>query len=211
MNLIDVVLLVGVAACAGWGAKKGFVRMIMITAGLIAAIVLAVHYNDSFSSQLAGYFTASALWVSMAAFLLSSMLLFALFRMAAKLFYRVADLQKLGKQDQLGGALVGFVFGWILMGYIVFLGLFVPIPYMIEEKLETSALALRMAATVPFAYETTARFHPSQYNFVLKMEDSLDGALRSTRENRRAGRGNRALDEARVDDYLNRIQRYFGS
>ncbi|HEX9750598.1 MAG TPA: CvpA family protein [candidate division Zixibacteria bacterium] len=211
MNLIDILLLIGVAACMGWGAKKGFVRMIMITAGLAAAIVLAVHHNDSFSTQLAGFLNASAMWVTMAAFILSSMLLFALFRIAAKMFYRVASVQQLGKQDQFGGALVGIVFGWVMMGYLVFLALFLPLPYTVEGSLEQSLLSLRMASAVPFLYETTAKLHPSQDSFVVKMEDSLDGAMRSVRKDRPGRKVNRAIEEARVDDYLDRIDRYFNS
>ena len=161
MNLIDLVLLVGVAAAAGWGAKKGFIRMIMITAGLVGAIVIAVHHNDYFSRELAGYFQASPLWVSMIAFVLSSMVLFALFRLAAKMFFRVASLQKLGRRDHFGGAIVGVLFGWIMMGYLVFLVLFLPLPLTVEDHLEGSFLALRMGASVPFVYETTGRLHPS--------------------------------------------------
>lgn len=213
MNLIDLLLLAGVAAAAGWGAKKGFIRMIMITAGLVGAIVIAVHKNDYFSSELAGYFQASPLWVSMAAFVLSSMILFALFRFAAKMFFRVASLQKLGHRDHFGGALMGIVFGWLLMGYLVFLAMFLPLPFMIEEKLETSFLALRMGSSIPFVYETTGSLHPSQDNFVLKMETSLDGALQNTPPPKRGGqrRRSQALDRARVEDFLDRIDRYFAS
>jgi len=103
------------------------------------------------------------------------------------------------------------VFGWIMMGYLVFLVLFLPLPIMVEGQLEGSFLALRMGASVPFVYETTARLHPSQDNFVLKMESSLDGALENTPE-RKGRRSNvRAIDRARVDDFLDRIDRYFAS
>ena len=56
MNFIDLGLLVGVAAAAGWGAKKGFIRMIMITAGLVGAIVIAVHQNDYLCQRAGGLF-----------------------------------------------------------------------------------------------------------------------------------------------------------
>ena len=92
MNLLDLVLVIGVGMCAMWGAKRGFVRMLMITAGLVAAIIVAVHYNDSFTEQLSGYFSASPMWVTMVAFILSSMLLFALCRVGAKMCFRIANL-----------------------------------------------------------------------------------------------------------------------
>ncbi len=211
MNVIDIGLLIGVAACAGWGAKKGFIRMFMITVGLVAAIILAVHYNDGFTSELASYFAASPLWTAMAAFILSSMLLFALFRMAAKLFFRVANLQELGRRDQLGGMLMGLVFGWVLMGYLVFLGSFLPIPYALESKIENSLLALPMGSSVPFVYESSHQLHPSEGNFMVKMESSLASALESAKGRKSPG-GRRTpsrVDEARVQDFLDRIERYF--
>lgn len=210
MNLLDLVLLVGVALCAAWGAKRGFVRMVMITAGLVAAIIIAVHYNDSFTEEIANYFSASPMWATMTAFILSSMLLFALFRMGAKLFFRIAHLQQLGKRDQMGGAIMGLVFGWFLMGYVVFLVLFLPLPYTFEPKLENSALALKMGASVPFVYETSEKLHPSEGDFMVKMENTLKGTLEKAGEHRKAkGRRLTAVDRARVEDFLSRLDRYF--
>jgi uncharacterized membrane protein required for colicin V production len=212
MNIMDLILLVGIAACAAWGAKKGFVRMVMITAGLVAAIIIAVHYNDSFTDQLASYFEASPLWVTMVAFILSSMVLFALFRVGAKLFFRVANLQKLGKRDQMGGAIVGLVFGWCMMGYLVFLVLFLPLPYAVEPKFEESALALKMGSSVPFVYENSEQLHPSERSFMMKMESSLTNALgRAEKSRSKKGRSVSAVDRARVDDFLDRLDRYFNS
>jgi uncharacterized membrane protein required for colicin V production len=213
MNILDLILLVGIAISAAWGAKKGFIRMVMITAGLVAAIILAVHYNDSFTQQLSNYFQASPLWVTMVAFILSSMILFALFRVAAKLFFRVAHLQQLGKRDQMGGALVGLVFGWFIMGYVVFLMLFLPLPYAVEPKFEESAFALKMGASVPFVYESSERLHPSQGSFMVKMEDALMSALGRAKNATYEGKPRRvsAVDRARVEDFLDRLERYFVS
>lgn len=210
MNLLDIVLLMGVALCAAWGAKRGFVRMIMITAGLLAAIIIAVHYNDSFTEEISSYFNASPMWATMTAFILSSMFLFALFRMGAKLFFRIAHLQQLGKRDQMGGAIMGLVFGWFLMGYVVFLVLFLPLPYAFEPKLEGSALALKMGASVPFVYETSEKLHPSEGDFMEKMENTLKGTLdKASKERKNKGRSLSAVDRARVEDFLSRLDRYF--
>jgi len=211
MNLLDLVLLVGVVMCAVWGAKRGFIRMLMITLGLVAAIILAVHYNDSFTGQLSGYFHASPMWVTMSAFILSSMILFALFRLGAKLFFRVANLQSLGKRDQMGGAIMGLVFGWFMMGYLVFLVLFLPLPIALEPQFENSALALKMGASVPFVYETSERLHPSQGDFMVKMESTLKGTLDYVGSAKQKDKARRlsAVERARVDDFLARLERYF--
>lgn len=210
MNLLDLILLIGVASCAAWGAKRGFVRMLMITAGLVAAIILAVHYNDSFTEQLSGYFNTSPMWATMTAFILSSMFLFALFRLGAKLFFKIANLHQLGKRDQIGGALMGLVFGWFLMGYIVFLVMFLPMPYTLEPKFEQSALAIKMGSSVPFVYETSEKLHPSEGDFMDKMERALRGALDKAGKSKNSKSHKlTAVDHARVDDFLDRLQRYF--
>jgi uncharacterized membrane protein required for colicin V production len=214
MNLIDLALLIGVVACAGWGAKRGFVRMVMITIGLCIAIIIAVHYNDSFTRQLEEYFHASPLWVTMWSFVIASMLLFALFRLASKLFFRVANVQKMGKNDQFGGAFVGLIFGWVMMGYLVFLAMFLPLPISVEQRFEDTVLAMKMGSTVPFLYETTAKLHPSQGDFMGKMESTLDEALAISQKNsssrRRAAKVGET-DQARVNDFLDRIEKYFAS
>ena len=212
MNFLDLLLLVGVICCAVWGAKRGFIRMIMITLGLMGAIIIAVHYNDAFTRELSGFIRASPLWVTMVAFVLSSMILFALFRLAAKLFWKVANLQKLGKTDQFGGALIGLIFGWIMMGYLVFLMVFMPLPYMVQTKIESSVFALRMGSSVPLLYESTEKLHPSQADFMAKMEEALQGALLYAKAPKsQAGKKRRitAVDEARITDFLDRIDRYF--
>ena len=100
------------------------------------------------------------------------------------------------------------------MGYIVFLSMFLPLPYVVEQQFDTTVLAMKMGATVPFLYEATARFHPSQESFMGKMEETLDDALRYTKSSkstsRRASRTGKT-DEARVDDFLDRVERYLAS
>jgi len=212
MNFLDLLLMVGVISCAVWGAKRGFIRMIMITLGLMGAIVIAVHYNDAFTRELSGFVRASPLWVTMIAFVLSSMILFALFRLGAKLFWKVANLQKLGKTDQFGGALIGLIFGWIMMGYLVFLMVFMPLPYMMQTKIESSVFALRMGSSVPLLYESTEKLHPSQADFMIKMEEALQGALLYAKAPKsQAGKKRRltAVDEARITDFLDRLDKYF--
>jgi uncharacterized membrane protein required for colicin V production len=214
MNLIDLVLIFGVLGCAALGAKRGFIRATMITLGLCVAIIVAVHYNDSFASEISGYVPTSPVWISMWAFILASLLLFLLFRLAAKVFFRVASVQKIGKADQYGGAFAGLVFGWVMMGYLVFLTMFLPLPVSVEERFDNTVLAMKMGASVPFLYETTAKLHPSQSSFMDKMESTLDVALatsQKSKSSRRRGSSSGVSDETRVNEFLDRIERYLAS
>jgi hypothetical protein len=73
---------------------------------------------------------------------------------------------------------------------------------------------MKMGASVPFLYETTAKLHPSQASFMDKMEITLDEALTISQKNSTSKRRASKLgvtDEARVNDFLDRIERYFAS
>jgi hypothetical protein len=90
--------------------------------------------------------------------------------------------------------------------------LFLPLPYAVEPKFEESALALKMGSSVPFVYENSEQLHPSERSFMMKMESSLTNALgRAEKSRSKKGRSVSAVDRARVDDFLDRLDRYFNS
>jgi len=212
MNILDLVLLSVLAGGAIYGSKIGFIRELTGVVALIAAIILAVHYNDYLTTQMEGWLRSTPLWASFWAFILTSGLLYATFKFAAKVFYRVAEVQKLGKTDKVGGALAGVLHGWFLGGFALFMLMYLPLPYALEVKMEESLLAVRMASSVPFVYETTAKLHPSEKSFVLKLEDSLTGAPTSVTPGSTGKKPRRPLtdhDRQRINDFLDKVERYF--
>jgi hypothetical protein len=131
-----------------------------------------------------------------------------------RMFYRVAEIQKLGRTDKFGGAIVGVLHGWFLAGFAMFMLLYIPLPYTVEQKIEESLLATRMASGVPFIYEATAKLHPSEDSFVLKLEDSLTGHPSSIKPAPGAKHTRRqltSLERARIDDFLDKVDRLFSS
>lgn len=212
MNILDLVLLAVLAAGAVYGSKVGFIRELSGVVALIGAIVIAVHYNDYLTAEMEGWLKASPLWASLVAFMLTAGVLYAAFKFLAKMFYRVAEIHKLGKTDKFGGAIVGVLHGWFLAGFTMFMILYIPLPYALEQKVEESLLAVRMASAVPFVYEATTKLHPSEGSFVVKLEDSLTGQPSSVAPAPGAKLKRRpltSLDRARIDDFLDRVERLF--
>ncbi len=212
MNFLDLIMLLILVAGAVYGSKIGFVRETIGVIGLIGAIVLAVHYNDFLTAEMEDWLQVSPLWASLAAFVLASALLYALFKFMAKLLYRVAEVQKLGKTDKFGGAIAGIAHGWFLGGFLIFMLLYIPLPRVIEDRLESSYLAVRMASAVPFVYEATGGLHPSEKSFVLKLEDSLTGqpsSIKPDNGDRNRRRPLTAVDRARINEFLDRVERLF--
>jgi len=214
MNLLDLVLLSVLVGGAIYGSKVGFIRELTGVAALIGAVVIAVHYNDFLTAEMEDWLQVSPLWASFIAFLLSGGILYAGFKFAAKVFYRVAEIHKLGRADKVGGAIAGVLHGWFLAGFAMFMLLYIPLPYTLEQKMEESMLTMRMASSVPFVYESTAKLHPSEESFVLKLEDSLTGQPSSVRPapgQRVRRRHLTALERERIDDFLDKVERYFFS
>ena len=214
MNFIDLVLLAILVGGAIYGSKIGFIRELSGVFALIGAVIIAVHYNDYLTAELEDWLRVSPLWASFVAYVAASGLLFALFKFAAKLFYRVAELQKLGRTDKFGGAIAGALQGWFLAGFTMFMLMYLPLPYALEQKMEESFLTVRMASSVPFLYESTSILHPSEKSFVLKMEDSLMGQPSSVKPADGKDVKRRSLNElerARIADFLDRVDRYFFS
>ena len=212
MNILDLALLSVLVGGAIYGSKIGFIRELTGVAALIGAIVIAVHYNDFLTAEMENWLRVSPLWASFVAFILAGGILYALFRFAAKVFYRVAEIQKLGRIDKVGGAIAGVLHGWFLAGFAMFMLFYLPLPYSLEQKVEDSLLAVRMASSVPFMYESTARLHPSEQSFVLKLEDSLTGQPSSVRPapgEKVQRRQQSATERARIDDFLAKVERYF--
>ena len=212
MNFLDLILLSALVGGAIYGSKVGFVRELTGVAGLVGAIVIAVHYNDFLTAEAENLLRVSPLWASFLAFIFSSGLLYALFKFTAKMFYRVAEIQKLGLTDKVGGAVAGVLHGWVLAGFAMFMLLYVPLPYTLEQKMEESFLVVRMASVVPFVYESTGKLHPSERSFVLKLEDSLIGQPTSVGRDSGKKAKRRALTNnelANIDDFLDKVERYF--
>jgi uncharacterized membrane protein required for colicin V production len=212
MNILDLALLSVLIGGAIYGSKVGFVRETTGVIALLGAIVIAVHYNDFLTAEMENWLKVSPMWASLVAFILAGGVFYAGFKFLARMFYRVAELQKLGRRDQFGGAIVGVLHGWFLAGFVVFMVLYLPLPYTVEQKIEESLLAVRMASGIPFVYEATAKLHPSEESFVLKLEDSLTGRPSSI-ESGPGAEGKRRrlsnLERARINDFLDKVERLF--
>ena len=94
MNFLDLVLLSVLVGGAIYGSKIGFIRELTGVVALAGAIVIAVHYNDYLTVEMESWMKISPLWASFFAFVFASILIFAVFKFAAKVFYRVAEIQK---------------------------------------------------------------------------------------------------------------------
>lgn len=173
MNWIDIVLLVLLVASVIVGSKKGLIRELMALAILCATVIVSINYIDVIAEKIYAQLGGSPLVTAILSFVALLAIVYAVFKVLGILFARVANLQKLGKKDQLGGAFVGAIRGWVIISFMVFLVFLIPMPDKFYTEFEGSFLGPAFAKTLPAMYETTAGLHPNNPDFMRKIERAL--------------------------------------
>ncbi len=209
MNWIDVILLVLLVAAMIIGSKKGLVRELTALVVLFATVIVSLNYIDGIATTIYGAIGGSPLVTAILSFILLLALIYAAFKLSAILFYKIANLQKLGKKDQLGGALVGILRGWIVASFALFLAFLFPLPEKFYTDFEESFFGPTFARTLPVMYETTSFFHPKNTSFMTKVENTL--IQKPTDKMSKEDRDR--LSKSREDVYrvVYQIDRFFGT
>ena len=173
MNWIDAVLIVLLLASVIVGSKKGLIRELLAFIIFFVAIIVAVNYIDVFAVWVYTRLGGSPLISAFLSFVILLAVCYAVFKILGLLFYRIANVKQTGRKDQMGGALVGFLRGWVAIGFLSFLVFLLPMPDAFYTSFESSFLGPAVAKTVPLMYEGTARIHPKNPNFMDKVEKAL--------------------------------------
>lgn len=203
MNWLDFVLLVLLVGSIALGVKRGLIREVMGFVGLIIGVVLAINKVDAVTAWVLSHMKASPVVVSFVSFVLILAFFYITFRLLGMLFNKMASLSGLGKIDQIGGGFVGFIRGWVLVGFVLFLLFYLPLPQGVYQSIENSFFAPALTGSVPMLYESTGFMHPQSPEFMPKIRSSLDPRL-ATREyeNRRIEFGR---DDGRYGDRVSRV------
>ena len=173
MNWVDIILLVLLVASLIVGSKKGLIRELMALLVLATAVIISVNYIDIIATKVYEQLGGSPLVTAIISFVILLAFIYAVFKILAMLFYKFANMQKLGKKDQLGGALVGFVRGWIVISFMIFLVFLMPMPEKFYIDFESSFLGPTFAKTLPVLYEGSSGLHPNNPQFMPKIENTL--------------------------------------
>ncbi|MDD5425099.1 MAG: CvpA family protein [candidate division Zixibacteria bacterium] len=173
MNWIDAVLLVLLLISVIIGSKKGLIRELMAFLVFAVAIVISVNYIDNFAVWVYNQLGGSPLISAFLSFIILIAFSYALFKLLGILFYKVATVKDSGRRDQMGGALIGFLRGWLAIGLLTLLVFLLPMPNSFYTAFEASFLGATVAKTVPLLYEGTSFAHPKNTKFITKIENTL--------------------------------------
>ena len=136
---------------------------------------------------------------------LKAYLSYAAFKILGLIFYKIANIKQIGKRDQMGGALVGFLRGWVAVGLLTFLIFLLPLPESFYTAFDASFFGPTVAKTLPLIFDSTAKFHPNNPYFLPKIEKTLlDTPTQGSSKNK-------VLDEDRIQIHrvLYQIERFF--
>jgi len=206
MNWIDAILILLLLVMVVIGSKKGLIRELMAFVVFFAAVIVSVNYIDHFAVWVYNQVGGSPLVSAFLAFALLLALSYAAFKLLGMLFYRVADIKTMGRKDKMGGALIGFLRGWVAVGFLTLMTFLLPLPDGFYTAFESSMFGPVMAKTVPLMYEGTSPLHPARPSFMGQLEQALLVAPQDDG-------GRQALEEHRVQVHrvLYQMERFFTS
>ncbi len=173
MNWIDGIFIVLLLSSVIVGSKKGLIRELMAFAVFFASIIASVNYIDLVAVWVYENVGGSPLVCASLSFIILLAATYALFKLLGMLFYKVAQIKGTNRRDQMGGAMVGFLRGWVAVGFLTFIAFLLPMPDMFYSAFESSLLGPTIAKTVPLMFETTSAIHPKNPNFMDKVEEAL--------------------------------------
>ena len=206
MNVADYVLLGLLLVAVFIGSKRGFFAGLLGAVALIAGVIFSINYVDWTTNKLLEHMRVSTIMVVFLSFVFMFVLVYIGAKLLGNLFYKVGSFRPLGKVDKIGGAVVGVFQGGILLGFLLFLLIFLPLPDSFVAKLDTSFFAPGMRGVIPLIYEETTFLHPQSPYLVDKIKTALETE---------PGEGSQrimgsASDDTHVRRIIDTMEYYFG-
>jgi len=205
MNVFDFVFLGLLLVALFIGSRRGFFSGVMGVLGLVCGIIFTVNYVDWTTQKVLSHMKVSTIMVAFVSFIVIFVLVYIGAKLLGYIFYKVASLKPLGNVDKVGGALMGVFQGWILLGFIFFLFVFLPFPDSFVAGLDNSFFGPGMRGSVALIYEESASLHPQSGSLVEKIKSAL-----MTKPNENApGLGGSSSGSSRAERIIQAMENYF--
>ncbi len=199
MNTVDYVLMALLLAMVIVGSKKGLLRELTAMLTLIPAVIVSINFMDSFSLVVYEKVGGDPMVVTFLSFIILLGVAYAAFKLVGIAFARMIKLQRKGRKDQMGGAFIGFMRGWVVISFVFFLLFLLPMPAGFYLSVQDSFFGPTLLKTVPFIFESSSPLHPKSPSFIDKVESAM--TLKSTRM--------KEEDRKEVELVMMQIRRFF--
>lgn len=207
MNWIDFVLMGLLLAAIIIGARRGVFSGLMGIIGLTSGVIFSINYSDQITARFLSHMRVSTVMVVFMAFIVVFVMVYVGIKLLGYFFYKFASLKPLGRVDAVGGAILGIFQGWIVLGVMLFLLIFLPLPDSFVAKLDSSFFAPGMRGVVPMIYDETTFLHPESPSLV----DKLKAALRAEPGKSSKDLGGFSAEGPSVSRIIRTMEDYFGT
>lgn len=213
--IFNLVALLFVVTFITIGSKKGFIRELVAFMGLCAALVIATGKLDFIAVEVAGNLDASPLAVAVTAYIIVLGIIYVVFKITARMLQKLVSLQKLGQQDKYGGAIIGALRGFLIVGAVVFVTILLPLPRVYYQRLEESVIAKTAAKSIQYLYDSSQPMHKTWPSFLAKMENTLGTPVKTTslddRQRKPKSAEARLRDQLALRTALDKVNFFYGS
>ena len=207
MNWIDFVLIGLLLIAIFIGSKRGLFSGLMGILGLVSGVIFSINYSDQITAKFLSHMRVSPVMVVFMAFIVVFVMVYVGIKLFGYLFYKFASLKPLGNLDKVGGAIMGIFQGWVVLGVMLFLLIFLPLPDSLVAKMDSSFFAPGMRGVVPMIYDETTFLHPQSPSLV----DKVKTALRTEPGKSSRDFGGGSTDAPSVSRVIRTMEEYFGT
>jgi uncharacterized membrane protein required for colicin V production len=138
---VDVIVVIVLVIATYKGFTRGFVSELGGAVAATAALVTPWFYNGSFDRQIQHLLNLGPGSAHVVGMFATGLATYIAILIVARMLGTIAKLPLLGLGNSIGGALVGFAKGAILLWLVLFIALFFPLSSDIRDGLHQSRLA----------------------------------------------------------------------
>jgi len=165
INWVDILIMIIILLNVMVGIRSGIIRGVINFIGIITAILLAIFWFREVGEFIDLRTALSREISNVVGFMLIFLGVCLIARMIEIFLKKVFSLLFISWIDVLGGALLGFVRGSIMVGILLIITTFVPLPIAIKNQFENSFLANRFAVMTMTIYVYIRDWLPENFQF----------------------------------------------
>ena len=147
------------------GIRRGIIRGIINLLGIVTAIFLAIFWCKEVGEYISLHFRLSRELADILSFILIFLVIYLIARIIEIFLKKIFSLLFVSWIDGLGGALFGLTRGSLIVGILLAIITFIPLPIFLKEQLENSFLANRFAVMTVIVYDFLKDWLPLSIQF----------------------------------------------
>lgn len=165
INWIDVSIMIIILLNMIIGIHRGILRGIINLIGVITAIFLAIFWFKEVGEYISLHSQLSREIANILGFALIFLGIYLISRIIEMFLKKIFSLLFVSWIDGLGGALFGLTKGSLIVGILLVIIAFIPLPVFLKEQFENSFFANRFAIMTTIVYDYFKDWLPVSFQF----------------------------------------------